>query len=137
MKPALLLLAFSALPLAAWAGPLENRDSPTEPTVARQFAEAAADCTAGGVTPADARWGSCVNTYLQYHYKYQLIPIAHHWLAMVRAVSQSHAFMLVLPVALPATATSWVLPVRYSGVVYREGNDWCAGLNLDDSHRCA
>lgn len=120
-KLALLLPAFLALPAAAWATPQES-PSP----VAEQFATAAAHCTSGNITPTSPKWGPCVNEYLQINYKYQLMPIATRWLAMVRVVSQFAPDMLILPVALPATSTSWNLPVRYQGTVYQEGNNWCA-----------
>jgi hypothetical protein len=120
-KLALLLPSLLALPFAAWASPQKDQ-SP----VGKEFATATANCTSNNIAPTDAQWGPCVNRYLQTNYKYQLIPIANRWLVMVRVVLQFAPNMVVLPVQLPATTTSWKLPVGYQGIVYREGNSWCA-----------
>ena len=128
-----LALMLLLLPLAAWAVPQDS-----SPVVATQFATAAATCTADHVTPADPKWGRCVNLYLQINYGYQLMPFANHLLAMVRVNSQFDGLRLVLPVPLPATVTSWKLPVRISAYLIQDGSGWCAGYwGLSYARACA
>jgi hypothetical protein len=129
-KLSLLLSSLLALPFAALASPQKDQS-----LVGREFAAAVANCTSNNIAPTSSHWGPCVNEYLQVNYKYQLVPIANRWLAMVRVVSQFAPNMLVLPVPLPATSASWNLPVRYQGIIYRDGNDWCAAPAVDGALR--
>ncbi len=122
-KLALILPAFLVMPLAAWAPSQKNYSF-----VSEEFASAAAHCTADNINPASPKWGSCINYDLQTYYGYQLIPLASHWLVMVRVNSEFKSVRTVLPVALPATTVSWSVPVGYSAAVYQDGNrGWCVG----------
>jgi hypothetical protein len=67
-----LALLFLALPLPAYATSAQPSD--LDQLLLQQASEARAYCAANNDGPSTARYGNCVNRYLQAHYHWQVVP---------------------------------------------------------------